>query len=50
MKDKTKDEYKHDLIYYGKCPECDEGYVGEAGKRLQDRVMNIREKIVSLTF
>ena len=38
IKDKTKDEHKHDLVYYGKCPECDESYVGETGRRLQDRV------------
>ena len=23
IKNKTKDEHKHDLVYYGKCPECD---------------------------
>ena len=28
IKDKTKDEHKHDLVYYEKCPECDESYVG----------------------
>ena len=38
IKDKTKDEHKHDLVYYAKCPECDESYVGEIGRRLQDRV------------
>ena len=38
IKDKTKDKHKHDLVYYGKCPECDESYVGETGRRLQDRV------------
>ena len=38
IKDKTKDEHKHDLVYYRKCPECDESYIGETGRRLQDRV------------
>ena len=38
MKDKTKDEHKYDLVYYAKCPECDESYVGETGRRLQDRI------------
>ena len=38
IKDKTKDEHKDDLVYYVKCPECDEGYVGETGRRLQDQV------------
>ena len=38
IKDKTRDEHKHDLVYYGKCPEFDESYVGETGRTLQDRV------------
>ena len=25
------------MIYYGKCPKCDESYVGKTGRRLQDR-------------
>ena len=25
-------------MYNTKCPECDESYVGETGRRLQDRV------------
>ena len=38
IKDKTKDEHKHDLVYYAKCGECDENYVEETGRRLPDRV------------
>ena len=38
IKDKTKDEHKHDPVYYRKCPECDESYAGETGRRMQDRV------------
>ena len=34
IKDKTKDERKHDVVYYAKCPKCDESYVGETGRRL----------------
>ena len=37
-KTKTKDEHKHDLTYHAKCPECDESYVGETGRKLKDRV------------
>ena len=44
IKEKTKDEQKHDLVYYGKCPEYDESYVGETGTRLQDRVDEHSEK------
>ena len=38
IKDKTKDEHKHNLVYRGRFPECDESYVGETGRRLQERV------------
>ena len=37
IKDKSKKQHKHDLIYHTKRPECDESYVGETGGRLQDR-------------
>ena len=39
IKDKTKDEHKHDLVYYSKCPEptCNEDYLGETGKRIIER-------------
>ena len=36
-------------INYGKCPECDEGDVGETGRRLQDRLDQHSGKY-SLTF
>ena len=29
---------KYDLIYHTKRPECDESYVGETGRKLQDLV------------
>ena len=38
LKYKTKDEHKDDHAYLAKCPECDESYVGEIRRRLQDRV------------
>ena len=28
VKDKTKFDHKNDLVYYGKCPECHEDYIG----------------------
>ena len=34
----NKDEHDYDPVYYGKCPEFDESYVGETGRTLQDRV------------
>ena len=37
-KDKTKFDHKHDLVYYVKCPECQEDYIGEIGRRLHERI------------
>ena len=33
IKDLTKNQHEHDLIYYIKCPEpnCDKDYIGETG-------------------
>ena len=36
IKDKTKFDHKHDLVYYVKCPECQEDYIGEIGRRLHE--------------
>ena len=36
IKGKIKDEHQHDLVYHAKCPECDESFVGETGRILQD--------------
>ena len=38
-KDKTKDQHKHDLVYYSKSPEptYNEGYLGETGRRIIER-------------
>ena len=35
---KTKFDYKHDLVYYVKCPECQEEYIGEIGRKLHERI------------
>ena len=39
IKDKTKDQHKHDLAYYSKCPEttCNEDYLGKTRKRIIER-------------
>ena len=38
-KDKTKDQHKHDLVYYSKCrePTYNEDYLGETGRRIIER-------------
>ena len=38
IKDKTKFDHKYDLVYYVKCPECQEDYIGEIGRRLHERI------------
>ena len=38
IKDKTKLDHKHDLLYYVKCPECQEDYIREIGRRLHERI------------
>ena len=37
IKDLTKNQHKHDLIYYSKCPEpnYDQDYFGETGRRIK---------------
>ena len=39
IKDLTKNQHEHDLIYYNKCPEpnCDKDYLRETGSRIIER-------------
>ena len=39
IKDLTKIQHEHDLIYYSKCqePNCDQDYLGETGRRMIER-------------
>ena len=38
--DVTKTEHQHNVVYSATCPEasCEESYIGEAGRRLYERV------------
>eukprot|EP00111_Clytia_hemisphaerica_P021897 TCONS_00064380-protein len=38
VKDKTEIKHKHNLVYKVTCPDCPANYIGEAGRRLQERV------------
>ena len=38
IKDQTKFDHKHDLVYYTKCLECQEDYIWEIGRRLHERI------------
>ena len=39
IKDKTKGQHKHDLVYYSNCPEptYNEDYLGKTGRRIIER-------------
>ena len=39
IKGKTKDQHKHDLAYYSRCPEpsYNEDYLDETGRRMIER-------------
>ena len=42
VKDRTKFEYKHNVIYFGKCPEqnCTDNYLGESARRISERIID----------
>ena len=44
IKDKTKFDHKHDLVYYVKCPECQEDYIDEISRRLNERICDYSGK------
>ena len=44
IKDKTKFDHKHDLVYDVKCPECQEDYIGEIRRRLHERICGHSKK------
>ena len=44
IKDKTKFNQKHDLVYYVKCPEFQEDYIEEIGRRLHKWICDYNGK------
>ena len=46
IKDKTKFEHRHDVIYLGTCPEttCNDNYIGEAKRRIFERVKDYNSR------
>eukprot|EP00111_Clytia_hemisphaerica_P013816 TCONS_00040658-protein len=38
LRDKTEIKHKHNLVYKVTCPDCPATYIGEARRRLQERV------------
>ena len=52
IKDLTKNQHEHDLIYYSKCPEpnCDKDYLGETGRRRIEMAADHSRKDSNLTY
>ena len=42
IKDQTKFEHQHDIVYHGKCHEvdCIDNYIGEASRRVSERIID----------
>ena len=42
IKDQTKFEHKHDIVYLVTCPEdnCSDNYISESGRRISERIIN----------
>ena len=43
IKDQTKFEHNHDIIYLATCPEdnCLENYIGESGRQISERIIDL---------
>ena len=41
IKDKTKFDHKHVLVYYVKCSECQEDYIKDRGRRPHERIRGL---------
>ena len=52
IKSKIKQDHQHDVTYYIKSPEenCAENYIGETGRRLSERVIDIVVSTKLLTY
>ena len=37
LKDQVKKKHVHDVVYEIECPDCDSFYIGESGRRLEER-------------
>ena len=42
IKDQTKFEHKHDIVYLSTCPEenCSDSYIGESARRISERIID----------
>ena len=46
IKDQTKFEHKHDIIYLATCPEdnCSENYIGESRRQISERIIDHKRR------
>ena len=49
IKDKSKFDQQHDLVYNAKCPSelCDENYVSQSGRCITERVKDLNEESIN---
>jgi len=40
LKDKIEKKYQHNVVYRVDCPDCDNFYIGESGRRIEERVFD----------
>ena len=42
VKDRTKFQHKHDVIYFSKCPEqnCTDNHIGESARRICEQIID----------
>ena len=42
VKDRTKFEYRHDVVYFGKCPEhnCADNYLSKSSRRISKQIID----------
>ena len=48
IKDDTNKRYKHDSVYFSRCPSttCADSYIGETARRLSERVVDHAGRVV----
>ena len=53
LKDSIKKEHLHNVVYEIECPDCDKKYIGETGRRIEERFKEHAgslDKITARTF
>ena len=49
MKDRTKFEHRHNIVYFSRCRNvtCNETHVGETDRRIKERIIDHNEREIS---